>query len=78
MRKISFYTSVFSFLLSFVGFSQIETGKKTVQTLCSPEFHGRGYVMVEILLLRNTSLNNSKKLAVHFLRILLFKLTTLQ
>ncbi len=25
-------------------FSQLETGKKTVQTLCSPSFHGRGYV----------------------------------
>jgi hypothetical protein len=44
MRKISLYTSVFSILLSVFGFSQIETGKKTVQTLCSPEFHGRGYV----------------------------------
>ena len=44
MRKISIYTSVFSILLSFVGFSQIETGKKSVKTLCSPEFHGRGYV----------------------------------
>ena len=37
------------FLLAFLlcssfGFSQVDNGRKTVEKLCSPEFHGRGYV----------------------------------
>ena len=32
------------FLVYFCSYAQNETGKTTVATLCSPEFHGRGYV----------------------------------
>lgn len=37
---------ILSFLLLFplLGFAQVEQGRQTVQKLCSPEFHGRGYV----------------------------------
>lgn len=31
-------------LLFFVSFAQVEQGRETVKKLCSPEFHGRGYV----------------------------------
>lgn len=31
-------------LLSFNCFSQVDNARKTVEKLCSPEFHGRGYV----------------------------------
>lgn len=37
----------FGFLLVFLpllGFGQVEQGRKTVEKLCSPAFHGRGYV----------------------------------
>lgn len=36
---------VFTFFLAFTGHAQVETGRKVVETLCSPGFHGRGYVM---------------------------------
>ena len=35
------------FLLIFIpllGFGQVEQGRLTVEKLCSPAFHGRGYV----------------------------------
>ena len=41
MRKLLFAGLVFT---SFISFSQVENGRKTVQQLCSPEFQGRGYV----------------------------------
>ncbi|WP_343748851.1 M20/M25/M40 family metallo-hydrolase [Fluviicola sp.] len=34
----------FLLLLPFLGFAQVEQGRQTAQKLCSPEFHGRGYV----------------------------------
>ncbi|MFN5879746.1 MAG: hypothetical protein ACK44B_12815, partial [Flavobacteriales bacterium] len=41
MRKQTF----FCFLLVLnTGFGQIEEVRRITQTLCSPEFHGRGYV----------------------------------
>ena len=40
MRKLI----VFILLLPFASFAQVESARKTVEKLCSPGFHGRGYV----------------------------------
>ena len=34
----------FAFILGFPSFSQIDDYKRITSTLCSPDFHGRGYV----------------------------------
>ena len=38
-----FTTSIF-ILISFLAFNQIDEVRRITKTLCSPEFHGRGYV----------------------------------
>jgi hypothetical protein len=40
MRKLVFL----AFLLPLVSIAQVESARKTVEKLCSPGFHGRGYV----------------------------------
>ncbi len=40
MRKLIFIL----LLLPFTSLAQVESARKTVEKLCSPEFHGRGYV----------------------------------
>lgn len=40
MRKIA----LLFVLISFYGFGQLEEVRRITETLCSPEFHGRGYV----------------------------------
>lgn len=42
MHKIS--TTFFVFLIAFTGFSQIDEVRRITKKLCTPEFHGRGYV----------------------------------
>jgi len=40
MHKLVFL----AFLLPLISIAQVESARKTVEKLCSPEFHGRGYV----------------------------------
>lgn len=53
-----------AFFIPFVGISQLEETRRIVKTLCSPEFHGRGYVNKGDSIAADFLANEFKKLGI--------------
>ena len=66
MCKYLSFIGIFCF--TFLSFSQSEKGRVTVEKLCSPEFHGRGYVNGGDSLAANFLANEFKQIGCRFFK----------